>query len=416
MRKAFSGVALSTALIGAALAGCSGGSSAPPDGGRPGADGGPASIRDIAYIRESRGILTTEPTGLRNLEALVGGTRNKVTQFMTLDESLCQTRCVITKDQSRFIAVSNNPADKLLSYPMSNLQPNLAQSVQLNEMGKPLANPLFKIISPGNQVLFMQQETGGASGDGGAVPDTYTLASAPIGGGALVKYRNGPFPPSSGFSVSSDGSKILLGEVLGAANQLTIYLYSTGSTQSTLLYRVSEMGSSEFGNEVMELSPDGSYVIVATLNMGRKVLMKVTTDGRTTQPPMLAIGPRECAAAGPSDICTIQSPLYFSADGSTVYFLGGREVGVDIVSQLYAVSTSLSSPPQALSAFPNEVPSLAINRARDRVIWSTEAGPLKKNFAIFGLSFSGAMLTGTPDTVVDDPSISFHFQEAYFLE
>src|SRR5439155_2523576 len=66
-----------------------------PNGSNP--DGG-ATVKDISYIRESRGILTTEPIGLRNLEVLVGGTRTQITKATTVDASVCQIGCVLSPD------------------------------------------------------------------------------------------------------------------------------------------------------------------------------------------------------------------------------------------------------------------------------------------------------------------------------
>jgi hypothetical protein len=80
------------------------------------------------------------------------------------------------------------------------------------------------------------------------------------------------------------------------------------------------------------------------------------------------------------------------------------------------VSAELTTPPQALSAFTTEIQSLVINRARDRGVWSTEAESLKRNYALFALDFNGTTLSGTPEKIVDDSGLSFHFQEPYFLE
>jgi hypothetical protein len=404
---------LACVALGAALAACSGSKGGPA----PGQDGGAVTVTDLAFIRQSRGLQTTEPVGLRNLEVRVGESRTPVTRATRLDQSVCQTGCVLTPDRSRLVYVKGTTTLSLMSAPVVHLEPSFAQEVQLNEPDKPLVQPGFRLVPP-DRVLFLQRETEGGVTDGGATPETYTLASAPVTGGALVKYRNGVFLPGSRFGASADGSKVLFGEILGAANQLNVYLWDTVSpnTAAPPIFRFMREGSAQFGDEEMALSPDGREVLLATQDQGSKVLAKVSTDGRTVTPTQIRIGPVECGAAGPGEICLIQSPLFYSLDGSKVFFLGGRQSGVSIINQLYSVNADLRSPPQALSSFATEVHSLAINRARTRVVWSTEAGNLKRNNALFMSEFNGGPLTGTPEKIVDDTGISFHFQEPRFLE
>jgi hypothetical protein len=415
-RIIFGGSALTLAAM---LAGGCGGK-----GGTPGGDGGVVgTTRDFAYIRVSRAIQTTEPEGLRNLEVFASATKKPVTRATTLESSVCQTWCALSPDRSRLLYVKGTAEPALMSVPVDgNYEPNFAQETRVNEQGRPLAQTAVQFIPPGNRVLFIQEDSpGGAGADGGAEPPTYSLASAPIAGGTLTKHRSGYFLPSSStFTTSMDGSKIVFSEVLGASNQLSLFLInaSGGTSSSTPPFFKWEIeGSAEFGGEIMALSPDGKELVVASQRANDRVIFKVTTDGRASPPPLqLRIGPSECGAAASSEVCLVQSKLHYSQDGRTVYFLGGRAEGIDLVSQLFKVSSDLGSAPVALTSFTAEVLSAAINRARNRVVWSTQSGQYKRNNAIFGADFTGNPLNGTPEKLVDDTGISFHYQEPVFLE
>jgi hypothetical protein len=386
----------------------------------PGGDGGtPATTRDLSYIRQSRALGTTEPDGLRNLEVFVSGAKMPVTRATAFDDSVCQVGCVITPDRTRLLYLEGQGEPELVSVPLGqNLEPDFGSPVQINDPGKPLAQPVLRLMG-GSRVLFLQKESeGGPTPDGGVAPPTFSLISAAVAGGDFRTYRNGTFLPSSPFAASADGSRVVFGETLGAASQLNLYVYDANNPDPTTqpVFRFMQEGSAEFGGEVMAVSPNGAEVLIATQVRGDKVLVKVTTDGRTVTPPQRRIGPVECQAAAEGEICLVQSPLYYSLDGSKVFFLGGRQEGIAIKSQLYSVNADLGSAPVALSSFTTEIQSLAINRARNRVAWATEAARLKRNNAIFALDFSGGPLTGTPEKIIDGDSISFHFQEPGFLE
>jgi hypothetical protein len=414
-RSNFGGPALVVGIM--LVAGCAG------KGGASGGDGGVAgSTQDFAYVRISRGIQTTEPEGLRNLEVFVGGVRKQVTRATTLENSVCQTWCALSPDRSRLLYIKGTAEPNLMSVPVSgDFEPNFAQETRLNESGRPLAQTAVQFIPPGNRVLFIQEEAAGGTGDGGDTAPTYSLASAPIAGGTLIKHRTGYFlPGSSTFTTSADGSKIVFSEVLGASNQLSLYLISSSGSVGTStppFFKWEVEGSAEFGGEIMALSPDGKEVAVASQRANDRVIFKVTTDGRASAPPrQLRIGPSECGAASGNEVCLVQSKLYYSLDGRAIYFLGGRAEGIDIVSQFFRVSSDLGSAPVPLTSFTTEVLSGAINRARTRVVWATEAGQYKRNTAIFGANFTGNPITGTPEKLVDDSGISFHYQEPVFLE
>lgn len=407
------------ALLGLAVGltgvGCSksGGSA---DGG-----GGTTSVKDIAFVRESRGIVTSEPQGLRNLEVFIGGAKTAVTTSTSLDASVCQERCALTSDRAHLVYLKTNSSavTNIYSVPVTNLVPSLGSKVQLNE--KPLAAPTFYLVPGSDRIVYSQIESeGGSDPDGGATPPTYTVASASAAGGSVIQYRTASFLPSSPLGVSPDGSKVLFAETVGAASQLNLYVFpiAGGSSATRPIFQFTREGSAEFGGEKMTLSPNGNDVFIATQLSGDSVIMKVTADGRTTgTPPYKRIGPVECQAAGDNEVCAIYSDLFPSTDGSKLYFLGGRVVGAEIVTQIYALDASLATGPVALTNFTTEVLSMSMNRARTRFIWATEAERFRKNNAIFAADFNGATLQN-PTRIVDDPlgSISFHFQEGYFLE
>lgn len=386
------------------------------------ADGGtPVSgSNDVMYIRESRGIDTTEPVGLRNLEALVGTERKVLTSAASISASICQIRCLLTADKSRVLFQrETGGARDIVSVPVSNFTARLSEETIVNE--RPLASPAMYLLPGTDRVVFVQHEGAGGTGpDGGATAPTYSVTSASVSGGSIKKYRTATFLPSSPIGVSSDGTKILFGETLGAASQLNLYVYDAQNPNPATqpIYQFMQEGSAEFGGEMLALTPNGAELLVATQVSGDKVIMKATTDRRTgSPPPFRRIGPVECQAAGDNEVCLVQSDLFVSGDGRKVYFLGGRQVGAAIISQLYELDTNLQSSPRAISNFTTEVLSLQMNRARTKVIWATQAERFRRNNAVFRADFNGQVLSNE-QRIIDDPmgSIGFHYHEAVFLE
>lgn len=407
-------------LVGLALAtACS---SSPKAGG---ADGGtitPGGTKDVAFIRESRGGFgSTEPAGLRNLEALVGTTRTALTKATAVNASICQQRCLLTPDKRRLVYQRvRNSNQEIVSVPVdAMLVPSLGNETVLNT--QPLMSPAMYLIPGTDRVLFVQFETSGGPGpDGGMEPPTFSVVSVPWGGGDMVTYRTATFLPSSPIGVAPDGKRILFAETLGASNVLNLFSLDTANPPSTPrpIFNYEVEGSAEFGGELMTSSFNGSDVYVATQVDGDRVILKIAANGSTTAPPpMRRLGPTECQAAADNEVCLIQSELYTSKDGNKLYFLGGRQVGVEIVSQLYSLDTNLQSPPKALTNFTTEVLSLSMNRDRTRVLWATQAEQFRRNNAVFIADFDGTQLKNTT-RYVDDPmmGLSNNYQEAYFLE
>ena len=391
-----------------------------------GADGGvvimPGGTKDVAFVRESRGGFgSTEPAGLRNLEVLLGTTRTALTKATTLPASICQQRCLLTPDKRRLVYQRlRSGIQEVVSVPVdAMLVPSLGTESVLNT--KPLLSAAMYLIPGTDRVLFVQVESnGGTSPDGGMEPPTFSVVSVPWGGGSMLTYRTATFLPSSPIGVAPDGKRILFAETLGASNVLNLFSLDAATPPSTPrpIFNYEVAGSAEFGGELLTTSFNGDDVYVATQVDGDRLILKLAGNGTTTAPPpSRRLGPTECQAAADNEVCLIQSELYVSRDGSKLFFLGGRQVGVEILSQLYSLNTDLQSPPKALTNFTTEVLSLSMNRDRTRVLWATQAEQFRRNNAVFIADFDGTQLKNTT-RYVDDPmmGLSNNYQEAYFLE
>ena len=388
-------------------------------------DGGPVvtgdggvvtNIPTISYVAIERATWHYSPSnphpnreiGVRNMNLYEGGTIKEGTDENGVATAACKMQCTLTKNKSRFVYLTDDGLN-LKSAPATNGVPNLGQSAQLNEAGNSIVNNQYFLSPDNSRVLFKQAEAPGSM--------NIIVMSVPVEGGMAVKYHTSAMTATSSIAWNHDGTKVLVMETVAAASTINFFQYDAWGGGQVALGTLQVAASGEFGGEEVAYSPSGDKIVFAAKKEGNLTLFSMPTSG-TTGPDggidarTATLGPINCDTATAGQVCIVGSRLYFSANGNEIYFLGMRQSGALIYSDIYKIDSNLNSL-RRLTDGTVSFMDFSMNKNRNLVLYSAEPSSRHTDFEIHVSTFNGNNL-GTATMITD--SKFDEARQARFLE